>query len=85
MNSVVICDGADNSDGLSLVFLLCGFGGDLADDSGDGHGWTVYSGHEQSSEDDLVEVGIGSSWVWLVLDFIFAIVRLTGEESVELD
>lgn len=61
LESAVICDSANNCDGLSGVFLLCALGGGLADDSGDGDWWSVYSRHKQSLEDDLVEVGIGSS------------------------
>lgn len=61
LKSVIVCDGANNCDGLALVSLLGGLSADFAVDSGDGHGWSVYSRHEQSLEDDLVEVGIGSS------------------------
>lgn len=61
LESVVIGDCANHCDGLALVGLLGGRCADFAVDSGEGHGWPVYSRHEQSLEDDLVEVGIGSS------------------------
>jgi len=69
LKSVVVCDGTDDCDGLALVGLLGGLSADFAVDAGDGHGWSIYSRHKQSLEDDLVEVGIGSS----------------SKESVELD
>lgn len=87
VHSVVVGDCADDCDGLALVGLLGGWGADFAVDAGEGHGWAVDSRHEQSLEDDLVEVGIGSSCassVLLVLGLVVSVV-LTGKESVELD
>lgn len=43
LESVVIGDGADDRDGLASVGLLRRLGRDLADDSRDGHGRSVYS------------------------------------------
>jgi len=57
----VVGDGADNDGGFSFHL----FGGQ----TGEGERLTVTSGHEESSEDDLVEFGVGPS----------------GEEAVEFD
>jgi hypothetical protein len=59
--AVVIGDGANDGHGLTLVGLLRRFGTGLRNDSGDGNGRTVDSGHEEAAEDDLVEVGIGAA------------------------
>jgi len=59
--TVVICDGADDGDGLVGVGLLCGLGGDFGGDTGDGHRRAVDAGHEEASEDDFVEVGVSSA------------------------
>jgi len=67
VHSVVVGDCADDCDGLALVGLLGGWGADFAVNAGEGHGWAVDSRHEQSLEDDLVEVGIGSSCASSVL------------------
>lgn len=48
--TVVIGDSADNDNSL-VVGLL----GDIADDSGDGDGGSVDTGHKESAENDLVE------------------------------
>jgi len=61
LKSVVVGDSANDCDGLALVSLLGTLSANFAVDSGDRHGRSVYSRHEQSLEDDLVEVGIGSS------------------------
>jgi hypothetical protein len=54
--TVVVCDGGDNADGLVGVGFLGGFGGDFAGDAGDGHRGAVDAGHEEAAEDDFVEV-----------------------------
>ena len=61
-HTVVVGDGADDSDGLVSVGLLCGLRGDFAGDAREGHGRAVDAGHEKALQDDFVEVGIGSSY-----------------------
>lgn len=48
--TVVISDGTDNDDGLVVALL-----GSVGDNSGDGDWGSVDLGHEESSENDLVE------------------------------
>jgi len=48
--TIVICDSANDDDSL-VVGLLRG----VADDSGDGDGGSVDTGHKESAEDNLVE------------------------------
>jgi len=67
-HAVVVCDGADDGDGLVGVGLFGGLGRDFSCDAGDGHGWAVDAGHEEAAEDDFVEVGVSA----------------TGKEAVEL-
>lgn len=55
----VIGDGADDDDG--LIGRLGVFVGDLFGDAGEGDGRSVDFRHEESAEDDLVEVGVGSA------------------------
>lgn len=88
LESVIVCDGADDCDSLALIGLLSRLCADFAVNAGDGHGRSVYSRHEQSLEDDFVEVGIGSSCsslVFLVLCACAGFGILTSKESVELD
>lgn len=55
--TVVIGDGADNDDGALLALLA-----DVGDNAGQRNGRAVDLGHEKSSEDHLVECGIGSAY-----------------------
>jgi hypothetical protein len=54
--TVVIGDGADNDDGALLALLV-----DVGNNAGQRDRGAVDLGHEQSSEDHLVESGIGSA------------------------
>lgn len=54
--TVVVGDGADDDDGLALVRI-----GGVGDDAGQRDGGTVDSGHKQTAQNDLVEVGIGTA------------------------
>lgn len=54
--TVVIGDGANDDDGALLVLL------DVGDNARQRNGGAVDLGHEQSSEDHLVESGIGSAY-----------------------
>lgn len=54
--AVVVGDGTDDDDDLSLLAL-----GDLALDTREGDGGSVHAGHKQATENDLVEVGVGSA------------------------
>lgn len=65
--TVVIGDRTNNDNGLSLGLGL--FVANKSVDAGEGDWWAVDLGHEETSEDDLVEVGVGSA----------------SQESVELD
>jgi len=56
--AVVICDGADYDYGLVLVSLCGGPGCSFRDDAGDGHWRAVDAGHEETAEDNLVEVRV---------------------------
>lgn len=55
--TVVIGDGTDNNDG-SLLSLLV----DVGDNAGQGDGRSVDLGRKQTSENNLVERGIGSAY-----------------------
>ena len=61
--TVVICDCANNTDCLTLVRLLCGLGRYFAVDAGDGHGRSVNSRHIKTTEDNFVEVRVGTTYV----------------------
>ena len=68
--AVVICDGANDCDGLVGIGFFRALGGDFAGNAGDGHGRAINAGHEESFEDDFVEVGVSSAWkVWTLVDF----------------
>ena len=54
--TVVIGDGTDNDDGSLLTLLV-----DVGDNSGQGDGRSVDLGRKQTSENNLVERGIGSA------------------------
>lgn len=54
--TVVIGDGADDDDGALLLLA------DVGNNAGEGNGRAVDLGHEKSSENNLVEGGIGSAW-----------------------
>lgn len=60
--TVVICDGADDYDGLvgvgGCVVGVCGRG----DDAREGHGGAVGFGHEEAAEDGGIEAGVGAAW-----------------------
>jgi len=53
--TVVVGHGTDNDDGALLIIL------DVGGDAGDGNGGSVDAGHEESAENNLVEVGVGSA------------------------
>lgn len=55
-HAVVVGDGSNNDNGLSLLFLS-----HVGDDARQADGRSVCAGHEKASEDDLVEVGIGTT------------------------
>lgn len=55
-HAVVVGDGSNNDNGLSLLFL-----GHVGDDARQADGRSVCAGHEKAAEDDLVEVGIGTT------------------------
>lgn len=59
-HAVVVGDGADNNDGALLVL------GGVADNAGERNRGTVDLGHKQAAEDDLVEVGVGTTCSKLV-------------------
>jgi len=54
--AVIIGDGADDYDGLVIGFLRR-----VGDNSGQGNGWSVDTGHEQTTENDLVERRVGTA------------------------
>lgn len=55
--TVVIGDGADDDDGALLLLAKVG------NNAREGNGRAVDLGHEKSSENNLVESGIGSAWL----------------------
>lgn len=55
-HAVVVGDGSNNNNGLSLLLL-----GYVGDDARQADGRSVCAGHEKASKDDLVEVGIGTT------------------------
>lgn len=55
-HAVVVGDSSDNDDGLSLLFLI-----HVGNDARQADGRSVRAGHEKASEDNLVEVGIGTT------------------------
>lgn len=61
--TVVVSDGSDDDDG-ALVLLV-----QVADNAGDGDGRAVDARHEETAQDDLVEVGVGATCSGLV-DFL---------------
>lgn len=66
-HAVVICDGTDDADCLSLVCFLCCLGGDFAVNSRNGHGRSVDSRHVEAAEDNLVELCICAAFVTLAI------------------
>jgi len=54
-HAVVVGDGADNNDGALLIL------GGVANNAGERNRRTVNLGHKQAAEDDLVEVGVGTT------------------------
>ena len=92
--AVIVCDGANDDDGLALVCirrLLVGCGRDNARDR---DGWAVDARHEQTAQDCLVEARVGTACdiptCALAIHIISAETRpaiakrLTGEETVKL-
>jgi hypothetical protein len=55
--TVVIGDGTDNDDGLALLTLA------LTNDAGDRDGGSVDAGHKETAQDDLVEAGVGTTYI----------------------
>lgn len=55
--TVVVGDGADDNDGLALLGL-----GDVGSDARERDGGTVDARHEETAENSLVEVGLGTAW-----------------------
>lgn len=52
----IVSDGADNDDGLLLVAVL-----EVGLDAREGDGGTVHAGHEETTQDDLVEGRVGTA------------------------
>ena len=74
-HAVVVSDGSNNDNGLSLLFLS-----HVGDDARQADGRSVCARHEKASEDDLIEVGIGTtckrkslltSWSFPLLTSVF--------------
>ncbi len=56
--AVVVGDGTNHNYGLVFVGLGVFLSGSFGHNSQDGHWGTVDAGHEQATENDLVEVGV---------------------------
>lgn len=94
-HAVVVGDSSNNDNGLSLLFLS-----HVGDDARQADGRSVCARHEKASENDLVEVGIGTtykrenlltSWSCPRLTPVFSFVisfeskgKHTGQEAIEL-
>lgn len=59
-STVVVCDGSDNNNGLSIV-LGGVWVGSVPDDSRERNWWTVDLRGKESAEDNLVEWSVGST------------------------
>lgn len=59
--AVVVGDGSDHDDGLALVFLCGALALGDGYEAGEGDGRSVDAGHEEAAENDLVEVGVGTT------------------------
>jgi hypothetical protein len=59
--AVVVGDGAHDDDGLVLGGVVGALGVGGAYEAGEGDGGAVDAGHEEAAEDDLVEVGVGTT------------------------
>lgn len=60
--TVVVSDGADQDNGLSLVLLARVLVGGSCDDARDAHRRAVDLAHHQAAQDDGVELGVGTAF-----------------------
>lgn len=70
--TVVICNGSDNSNCLVLVGLLGGLGLCLGDNARNRDGRTVDARLKKALENDFVEVGVGATYALENCQILFA-------------